>query len=75
MDDKDCLKINNFAVIQYQLKNGDFKVLAFSDYDVDRLKHRVCIHLTTKKVLSVQMFYNVSSNGDLHLFKKGVILE
>lgn len=66
--------INNFAVIQYQLENGDMKVLAFSDYDVKRLKHRVSQHLP-KKILSIQFYYNVTTNKDIKLVKTGVILE
>lgn len=68
-------KIDNAAIIQYMTKNGDMKVLAFSDYDLRELKRRVAIHMGTKKILSVQFYYNIRTNKDVHLIQKGVILE
>lgn len=68
-------RINNFAVIQYMTKQGEMKVLAFSNYDVRKLKSRVCLHIGTKQILSIQFYYNVTTNGDLHILKEGVILE
>ena len=69
------IRVNNAAVIQYQTKKGDMKVLAFSDYDEWQLKHRVSIHMCQKKVLSIQFYYDVSTNKEIQLIKKGVILE
>lgn len=68
-------RINNAAIIQYMTANGDMKILAFSSYDLNELKRRVAIHVSTKQVLSVQFYYNVRTNKDIHLVKKGVILE
>lgn len=67
-------KIDNFAIIQYQLKNGDMKILIFHDYDETRLKHRVSFHMP-KKILSIQFYYNVRTNQTLHLIKNGVVVE
>lgn len=75
MKDLEETRINNVAIIQYELKNGDMKILAFYDYDIRSLKHRVSIHMATKKVLSIQFYYNVSTNKDLQLLKKGVLIE
>lgn len=73
-DTKKEYRINNVAVIQYMTQKGEMKVLAISDYDVRSLKHRVSIHMA-KKVLSIQFYYDVSTNKDIHVLKKGVILE
>jgi len=67
--------INNFAIIQYLTKKGEMKILAFSSYDVKYLKNRVTMHIGTKQILSIQFYYNVTTNGDLHILKEGVILE
>ncbi len=69
------LRINNAVVIQYQTKKGDMKVLAFSDYDVQKLMHRTTIHMGTKRVLSIQFYYDISTNKDIHLIAEGVILK
>ena len=66
--------INNIAIIQYLLKNGDMKILVLADYDVQKLKHRVSIHMT-KKVMSIQFYYNVSTNKYLHILQNGVIIK
>lgn len=67
-------KISNFVIIQYMTERGDMKVLAIQDYDIQRLKHRVAIHMH-KKVLSIQFYYNVSTNEHLHVIERGVFLE
>lgn len=74
MKDKNETRINNFAVIQYELENGDMKILVFSDYDIWKLKHRVSLHIP-KKILSIQFYYNVSTNDEIKLVREGVVIK
>lgn len=67
-------KINNLAIIQYQLTDGSIKVLAFSSYDKNNLNKRVGIYIGRRKVLSVQFYYNISTSQIKNL-KEGVILK
>lgn len=70
------LMVNNFAVIQYELKDGTTQILMIGDHDIRNLKHTVSIYMSTRdRFLSVQFFYNVDVKDDMRLIREGVIIE
>lgn len=77
MEARPLRRERNFAVIQYENRDGQMKVIAFSDWDIRSLMHRVSLHMNTnKKVLSIQFYYAVdTSRMSVNIPKKGVIIE
>lgn len=76
MEARPYIQERNFAVIQYEDKQGKMKVIAFSDYDVASLKHRVSLYLSHRKIISIQIYYSVdTAKMSVRIPKKGVFVE